>query len=92
MSRVLVANRGEIALRIIATATELGMDTVAVYAADDAGLPHVTAATTAVALESSGPSAYLDRSALVAAARAHGADLVHPGYGFLSEDADFAVA
>ncbi len=92
MSRVLVANRGEIALRIIATATELGMDTVAVYAADDAGLPHVTAATTAVALESSGPSAYLDRAALVAAARAHGADLVHPGYGFLSEDADFAVA
>ena len=92
MSRVLVANRGEIALRVIATATELGMDTVAVYAADDAQLPHVAAATMAVALDGSGPSAYLDRAAVVAAGRDNGADLVHPGYGFLSEDAGFAAA
>ncbi|MBD0023873.1 ATP-grasp domain-containing protein [Gordonia pseudamarae] len=91
MSRVLVANRGEIALRIIATATELGMETIAVYAADDAHMPHVRAASTAVALDGSGPSAYLDRAAVVAAGRDHGADLVHPGYGFLSEDADFAA-
>ncbi|WP_137874123.1 carboxyl transferase domain-containing protein [Rhodococcus sp. Q] len=87
---VLVANRGEIALRIIRSATELGLDTVAVYATDDADAPHVAAATTAVALAGSGPSAYLDRRAMLAAAAATGATLVHPGYGFLSENADFA--
>lgn len=87
---VLVANRGEIALRIIRTATELGLDTVAVYAADDADAPHVAAATTAVALAGTGPSAYLDRQAMRGAAAATGATLVHPGYGFLSENAEFA--
>src|SRR6185369_5852573 len=87
---VLVANRGEIALRIIRSATELGLDTVAVYATDDADAPHVAAATTAVALAGSGPSAYLDRRAMLAAVAATGATLVHPGYGFLSENADFA--
>ncbi|GAB90087.1 acetyl-CoA carboxylase family protein [Gordonia rhizosphera] len=88
--RVLVANRGEIALRIIRTADELGFDTVAVYAADDAAAAHVDAASTAVALDGSGPAAYLNRSAIVDAAVATGADLVHPGYGFLSEDPEFA--
>ncbi|MFD1815776.1 acetyl-CoA carboxylase family protein [Rhodococcus gannanensis] len=87
---VLVANRGEIALRIIRSATELGLDTVAVYAEDDVDTPHVAAATTAVALSGSGPSAYLDRSAILAAAAATGATLIHPGYGFLSENAEFA--
>lgn len=87
---VLVANRGEIALRIIRSATELGLDTVAVYATDDADAPHVAAATTAVALAGSGPSAYLDRRAILAAAATTGATLVHPGYGFLSENSDFA--
>ncbi|CRK50229.1 Acyl-CoA carboxylase [Rhodococcus sp. RD6.2] len=90
LSTVLVANRGEIALRIIRSATELGLDTVAVYATDDADAPHVAAATTAVALAGSGPSAYLDRRAMLAAATTTGATLVHPGYGFLSEKADFA--
>ncbi|WLP91733.1 carboxyl transferase domain-containing protein [Gordonia sp. NB41Y] len=87
---VLVANRGEIALRIIRTATELGYRTVAVHASDDADAPHVGAATVAVALESAGAGAYLDRAAIVGAARDTGATLAHPGYGFLSEDPRFA--
>lgn len=90
MATVLVANRGEIALRIIRSATEQGLDTVAVYATDDADAPHVVAATTAVALAAAGPAAYLDRQAMLAAAAATGATLVHPGYGFLSENAEFA--
>lgn len=89
---VMVANRGEIALRIIRTARELGYRTVAVYAADDIGLPHVAAADTAVALDGVGPLAYLDVDAIVAAARRTSADLVHPGYGFLSEDPRLARA
>ncbi|GAB2655259.1 carboxyl transferase domain-containing protein [Gordonia jinhuaensis] len=89
---VMVANRGEIALRIIRTATELGFDTVAVYADDDARAPHVTAATRAVALPGTGAAAYLDRDAMIAAAVESGATYVHPGYGFLSEDAEFARA
>ena len=95
---VLVANRGEIALRIIRTARELGLRTLAVYAQDDAAAPHVTAADDAVALDGAGPRAYLDRDAIVAtgvvAGVAHGRDrvLVHPGYGFLSEDPEFARA
>ncbi|MGN0096977.1 MAG: carboxyl transferase domain-containing protein [Corynebacterium sp.] len=91
---VLVANRGEIALRIIRTARELGLHTLAVYAQDDAAAPHVTAADDAVALDGAGPRAYLDRDAIVAAGVAHGGDrvLVHPGYGFLSEDPEFARA
>lgn len=89
---LLVANRGEIALRIISSARELGLDTVAVYADDDADCPHVRAATEAVALPGSGPVAYLDQQAVLAAAASSGCALVHPGYGFLSEKADFAQA
>lgn len=89
---VLVANRGEIALRIIRTATELGYRTVAVYAEDDADCPHVQAADQAVALAGAGPGAYLDQHAILAAAASCGAELIHPGYGFLSENADFARA
>ncbi|GAB24264.1 putative acyl-CoA carboxylase [Gordonia polyisoprenivorans NBRC 16320 = JCM 10675] len=87
-----VANRGEIALRILRTASELGLRTVAVYSVDDADAPHVRAATTAVALPGTGPAAYLDAAELVSAASSAGATMVHPGYGFLSEDADFADA
>lgn len=89
---LLVANRGEIALRIIRTATELGMRTVAVYAADDAHSPHVHAADEAMPLPGSGPPAYLNQAALLAVAENTGATLIHPGYGFLSENAEFAEA
>lgn len=89
---VLIANRGEIALRIVRTATELGLRTVAVYADDDADGPHVCAADDAIALPGSGPAAYLDPTAIVAAAEKCGAAMIHPGYGFLAENAAFARA
>lgn len=89
---LLVANRGEIALRILRTATELGLDTVAVYAADDADSPHVRVATDAIPLQGTGPAAYLDQDAILAAATRFDAELIHPGYGFLSENANFAQA
>src|SRR6201998_1957296 len=87
---LLIANRGEIALRIIRTATELGIQTVAVYAEDDADSPHVHAADEAIGLPGAGPEAYLDQAEILAAAKKSGSGLIHPGYGFLSENADFA--
>lgn len=87
---VLIANRGEIALRIVRTAMELGDQTVAVYAEDDADCPHVHAADEAIELPGAGPDAYLDQAAILAAAKKSGASLIHPGYGFLSENAGFA--
>jgi len=90
---VLVANRGEIARRIIASCRRLGLGAVAVFADPDAGAPHVGEADTAVRLPGrTAAETYLDGAALIAAARAAGAGAVHPGYGFLSEDADFARA
>ncbi len=89
---LLIANRGEIALRIIRTATELGIQTVAVYAEDDADSPHVHVADEAIGLAGTGPQAYLDHSAILTAAKVSGAELIHPGYGFLSESAEFARA
>ncbi len=90
ISRVLVANRGEIARRIFATCRRLGLDTVAVYTDADSDSPHVTEADARVRLD--GSSGYLDAAQLIAAARASGADALHPGYGFLSENAEFAAA
>ncbi len=87
---LLIANRGEIALRIIRTATELGIQTVAVYAEDDADSPHVHAAGEAIGLSGAGPDAYLDQAAILAAAKNSGVEIIHPGYGFLSENAEFA--
>jgi acetyl/propionyl-CoA carboxylase alpha subunit/acetyl-CoA carboxylase carboxyltransferase component len=87
---LLIANRGEIALRIIRTATELGIQTVAVYAEDDADSPHVHAADEAIGLPGAGPEAYLDQAEILAAAKKSGSGLIHPGYGFLSENAEFA--
>ena len=91
-NKVLVANRGEIALRTVRALHDLGIASVAVYADDDAVSPHVQAATAAVALGATGPAAYLDGARLIAIAQAQGCDAVHPGYGFLSERADFARA
>ncbi|MGY4711123.1 acetyl/propionyl/methylcrotonyl-CoA carboxylase subunit alpha [Mycolicibacterium sp. CBM1] len=89
VTRVLVANRGEIARRVFATCRRLGIATVAVYTDPDEASPHVTEADARVRLDASG---YLDVAALIAAARSAGADAVHPGYGFLSENAEFASA
>jgi len=91
-SKVLIANRGEIAVRLVRALRDLGIASVAVHARDDAAALHVQLADTAVALDATGPSAYLDVAALIAVAKAQGCDAVHPGYGFLSERADFAQA
>ena len=92
LRRVFVANRSEIALRIIRTATDLGVETVAIFSEDDRASPHVAAADTAVALEGVGPPAYLDPERLAHLAVKAGCDAVHPGYGLLSEDPRFAHA
>ncbi len=92
MHTLLIANRGEIAVRITRTAADMGMATVAVYAEDDAAALHTRIADRSVPLPGTGVAAYLDGQALVAAALEAGCDLLHPGYGFLSENAAFARA
>ena len=91
IKRLLVANRGEVAVRIMATASVLGIETVAVYPADDAACGHVGRADTAVELPGTGAAAYLDVDAVIAAAAGTGCDMLHPGYGFLSERPELAV-
>jgi len=89
--KVLIANRGEIACRIIRTLREQSIASVAVYHPEDRSAPHVSMADEAVQLDASVPTAaYLDQEQLVAVAARAGADAVHPGYGFLSENASFA--
>src|SRR6201994_3773709 len=93
MKSLLIANRGEIACRVIRTARRLGIRTVAVYSDADAKALHVRMADEAVHI---GPSpareSYLVGEKIIAAAKATGAEAIHPGYGFLSENADFAQA
>ena len=91
--RLLVANRGEIARRVIRTAHEMGIATVAVYADGDVGAPFVLEADSAIALDGkTSAETYLDIAKVLSACRRTGADAVHPGYGFLSENAVFAKA
>ena len=93
ITRVLIANRGEIARRIARTLHEMGISSVAVYADGDAGEPFVAEADQAVSLQGESASeTYLDQDKILAAARATQADAVHPGYGFLAENAGFAQA
>lgn len=89
-THVLVANRGEIAVRVIRAIQETGGRAVAVFPADDQSALHVQRADQAIELPGEGVAAYLDAAAIVAAATAAGCAAIHPGYGFLSENADFA--
>ncbi len=88
--KLLIANRGEVAIRIARAAHALGWDSVAVAGSDDLQSLHCSRAGAVVALPGNGPRAYLDTEALVAAARASGCTALHPGYGFLSENAELA--
>jgi len=91
LEKVLIANRGEIALRILRACNELGIRTVAVHSTADRELKHVRLADEAVCI---GPAlsaqSYLDVPSIISAAELTNADAIHPGYGFLSENADFA--
>ena len=88
--KILIANRGEVAVRVARAAAELGVPSVTIYSGDDAASAHARAGDTAVALGGSGPSAYLDGGNILAIAAQQGCDAIHPGYGFLSENANFA--
>ena len=92
--KLLVANRSEIAIRVMRAATELGLRTVAIYAEEDRFSMHRFKADEAYRVgEGKGPvGAYLDIEGIVAVAKEHGVNLIHPGYGFLSENARFARA
>ena len=92
IKKLLIANRGEIAIRIARAAADLGIESVAVYSEDDAASLHVRVADAAVVLPGQGAAAYLNAASIIAAARATGADAIHPGYGFLAERGDFARA
>ena len=88
---ILIANRGEIAIRIARAAADLGIRSVAVYSEDDSASLHTRVADETVALAGIGARAYLDMAALIQVAQDTDCDAIHPGYGFLSEQAEFAA-
>ena len=90
ISALLIANRGEISIRIVRAAGDLGIRTVAVHSSDDADNLDTRIADEAYALAGAGAPAYLDIDGVIAAAKATGCDAIHPGYGFLAERAGFA--
>lgn len=92
IKKLLIANRGEIAIRICRSAAEMGIATVAVYSEDDHNSLHIQHADSAIQLSGKGPKAYLDQTQIIAAAKENQCDAIHPGYGFLSENAIFAKA
>ena len=92
MITILIANRGEIAIRIAQAVAEMGLRSVAAFSEDDSQALHTRLADEAIALPGQGPGAYLDIAAVIDAARRSGCGAIHPGYGFLSESADFAQA
>jgi acetyl/propionyl-CoA carboxylase alpha subunit len=89
---ILVANRGEIAIRILRTAADLDIESTAIFAMDDEDALHTRHADHAVALEEEGVAAYLNQTKIIEVAQQGGCDAIHPGYGFLSESAEFAAA
>ena len=91
IEKLVIANRGEIALRILRTCKEMGIKTVAVYSTADRDLKHVKLADEAICIGGPTPKeSYLNVPRIIAAAEVTGAQAIHPGYGFLSENADFA--
>ena len=92
IQRLLIANRGEIAIRIARAAADLGISTLAVFSEDDEQSLHTRVADESSSLTGMGARAYLDADSIIATAEANGCDAIHPGYGFLSERADFAAA
>jgi acetyl/propionyl-CoA carboxylase alpha subunit len=92
MKKLLIANRGEIAIRIARTAAEMGIETLAIYSEDDAASLHIKKTNEARGLIGKGPAPYLDIEQIVTIAKDAGADAIHPGYGFLAENAEFARA
>src|SRR5262245_53730296 len=92
MNRLLIANRGEIAIRIARAAADMNLETVSVHSEDDASSLHTRRTDETRLLKGVGPAAYLDGEQIIAVAKEAGCDAIHPGYGFLSENAGFARA
>jgi acetyl/propionyl-CoA carboxylase alpha subunit len=90
VTKLLIANRGEISIRIARAAADMGLPTVAVHSEDDSRSLHLRVADETRALPGQGAAAYLNAAAVIAAATASGCDAIHPGYGFLAERGDFA--
>src|ERR1700722_18162358 len=91
LRRLLIANRGEIAIRIAATAAELNIETVGIYSEDDADSLHIKRTDKSTRLNGKGPRAYLDLNQIMDIAKSMKCDAIHPGYGFHSESPEFAA-